>query len=322
MTEVDVLVENARIVDGTGAPWFRGAVGIRNGIIDRIVRDEGADIDAAERIDVGGDVICPGFIDTHSHSDLQLFADGALKPKTRQGITTEILGQDGFSMAPLYDDAAKETWRQHLSGLAGDVDVDWNWNTTGEYFDAIEESGIAPNVAMLVSHGTVRFNVLGMADRAPTDDELEEMGDLVTESLEAGAIGYSTGLVYSPQVNASAHETRELAARLTPYGRPFVAHIRSEGRWIWEALDEFVDIGAELGIPLHLSHYKVVGSMQHGKADRANHPIETARERGVDFTAEQYPYTAGNTLLSAVLPPWVHTDGPDETLDRPTDNEM
>ncbi|SFQ20765.1 N-acyl-D-amino-acid deacylase family protein, partial [Halolamina pelagica] len=244
-----------------------------------------------------------------------------LAPKLRQGITTEILGQDGFSMAPMHREGGAEEWAQHLSGLAGDVDVDWTWGDTDAYLEAVEANGIASNVATLVGHGTVRFNVLGMADCEPTDDELAEMAELVDDALDAGAVGFSTGLVYSPQVNASTEEVQQLAARLAPYGRPFVAHIRSEGRWIWEALDEFVDIGAEEEIPLHLSHYKMSGTMQQGKAGRGNQLIEAARERGVDMAAEQYPYTAGNTLLSAVLPPWVHAEGPEAVLETLQDEE-
>jgi N-acyl-D-amino-acid deacylase len=311
---VDLLLENARVVDGTGAPWFRGSVAVSDGRIQRVVRGD-ADVDAETTVDIDGNVVCPGFVDTHSHSDLELFADPALAPKIQQGITTEILGQDGFSMAPMYREGGAEEWARHLSGLAGDVDVDWDWDDTTGYLDAVVANGIGPNVATLVGHGTVRFNVLGMADRAPTEDELEEMASLVDDALEAGAIGFSTGLVYSPQVNATTAEVQRLAAALAPYGRPFVAHIRSEGRWIWEALDEFVDIGAEEGVPLHLSHYKMSGTQQQGKADRANKLLEAARERGVDITAEQYPYTAGNTLLAAVLPPWVHADGPEAVLE-------
>jgi len=251
---------------------------------------------------------------------LELFADPTLAPKLRQGITTEILGQDGFSMAPMYRDGGAEEWAKQLGALAGRADVDWTWGSVANYFDAVEENGIAPNVGLLVGHGTVRFNVLGMADRVPTDDELDEMADLVTEALDDGAVGFSTGLIYTPCTYADTDEVRELASRLGPYGRPFVAHIRSEGRWIWEALDEFVDTGADENVPLHLSHFKIAGSIQHGKVDRATALLETARERGVDITAEQYPYTAGSTMLSAVLPPWVHAEGPEGTLEHLRDD--
>lgn len=315
MTDYDVILERARIVDGTGAPWFRGTIAIDEGQICVITREHDTELSGQTVVDVGDNVVAPGFIDLHSHSDLELFDDPTLAPKLRQGITTEILGQDGFSMAPMYRDGGAQEWTDHLSALAGDVDSDWAWGSVEAYLDTIEEQGVALNVGTLVGHGTVRYNILGMTDRAPADEELVEMADLVTEGLEQGAMGFSTGLVYSPQVNASTEEVQSLASRLSPFGRPFVAHIRSEGRWIWDALDEFVDIGAAETIPLHLSHYKVSGSDQQGKAERANHLIEAARERGVDFTAEQYPYTAGNTMLSSILPPWVHADGPDELLD-------
>jgi len=317
----DLLVKNARIIDGTGAPWFRGSIAVEGDQIADLSRDPSPTIDATTVVDAENCVVSPGFIDTHSHSDMELFADPTLAPKIRQGITTEVLGQDGFSMAPMHRENGAAEWSKQLGALAGSVDVDWTWGSVGDYLDAVETNGVAPNVGLLVGHGTVRFNVLGMADRAPTETELVEMGDLVTDALADGALGLSTGLIYTPCTYADTHEVGELAARLEPSGKPFIAHIRSEGRWIWEALDEFVDIGADEGVPLHLSHFKVAGGDQHGTADRANHLLEAARERGIDIAAEQYPYTAGSTMLSAVLPPWVHAKGPDGTLDTLTDDE-
>ena len=313
---VDLLLENARIVDGTGAPWFRGTVGVTGDGISHVVRETDHGLDADETVPLDGAVVCPGFVDTHSHSDIELFEDPTLAPKLRQGVTTEILGQDGFSMAPMYREGGAEEWQRQLGALAGRSEQAWTWGSTADYLDAVEANGVAPNVAMLVGHGTVRFNVLGMDSRAPEEAELVEMADLVTEALEDGAVGFSTGLIYTPCVYADTDEVRTLASRLAPYGRPFVAHIRSEGRWIWEALDEFVDVGASAGVPLHLSHFKVGGRIQQGKARRALELVETARERGVDLTVEQYPYTAGSTMLSAVLPPWVHAEGPAGTLDH------
>ncbi|MCU4743278.1 D-aminoacylase [Natronoglomus mannanivorans] len=321
---LDVLIENARIVDGTGAPWFRGAVGVIDGRIGQISRALDHGLDAETRIDADGSVVCPGFIDAHSHSDLELFSDPSLAPKTRQGITTEILGQDGFSMAPLYDPESVDDLREYLSGLAGRLEREWSWNSLAEYLDEIDSREIAPNVATLVGHGTARCAVLGMDDVEPTEAELEEMASLVREGLADGAIGFSTGLVYTPQVYSSTEEVSRLAAELEPYGRPFVAHIRSEGRWIWEALDEFVDIGAEHEIPVHISHFKLTGSGQRGKAERLLEQVEITRERGIDVTADQYPYTAGSTMLTALLPPWVQSADADvirETLADPEQRE-
>lgn len=313
---VDLLLKNTRIIDGTGSPWFEGNIHIDGGSIVAVTRGHTDEHNDVQRVvDAGSSVVCPGFIDMHSHSDLELFTNPLLKPKIRQGITTEVLGQDGFSMAPLYDDSETDTWQRHLSGLTGDFDEEWDWRSIDEYLDAVETNGVAPNVATLVGHGTVRYAVLGMADRLPDETELTEMADLVTAALEDGAIGFSTGLVYSPQINADTNEVRRLAARVGPYGRPFVAHIRNERRHIWRALDEFLDIGAEENIPLHVSHFKLPGNLLHGQANQALTVLETARQRGIDVTADQYPYLAGSTMLSNLLPPWVHSDGPEALLE-------
>jgi N-acyl-D-amino-acid deacylase len=313
-----LALTNARVVDGTGAPWFRGSVLVDDGRISDVVRGR-VDTGATETVDVDGMVLCPGFVDVHSHSDLYLFQDSTLAPKTRQGITTEIAGQDGLSMAPMYRDGGDSEWEDHLSGLNGRAGREWSWGSTADYLDSVEECGVASNVAMLVGHGTVRYNVMGMAARDPDDAELAEMADLVGEALSEGAIGLSTGLVYAPQVNAATGEVRRLAAELAPYGRPFVAHIRNESDGIWDALDEFVDVGADEGVPLHLSHFKLKGPAQHGKAGRAIALLEAARERGVDITADQYPYRAGSTMLGSHLPAWVHADGPAAAVEHLAD---
>ena len=301
----------ARIVDGTGSPWFRGWVDIEGEQIERVGRGTPPE-DEVRTVNLDGSVLAPGFIDTHTHSDLRLFDEPGLSPKVRQGITTEILGQDGFSAAPMAGNG--EDWETHLSGLNGRMDRPWSWESMASYLDEIEANGVAPNVASLVGHGTVRYNVLGMADREPGDDELTKMGDLVTAALEDGAIGFSTGLIYPPQVQAATAEVQALASRLHPYGRPFVAHIRNETNDIWNALEEFIRIGQREEVPLHLSHFKLALDPQHGKATRAIGVLEAARERGVDITADQYPYTAGSTTLDELLPDWAFTGGPEETL--------
>lgn len=321
LVSFELALTNCRIVDGTGSPWFRGSVGIECGRIQRVVCEDDLDATAEQTVDLDGLMLAPGFIDTHAHSDLRLFDEPMLAPKTRQGITTEILGQDGFSMAPLSHATDPTEWEDHLSGLNGRIDREWTWRTTAEYFDAIDANGIGPNVGMLVGHGTVRYNVMGMAARPAEEPELESMADLVTAALEAGAIGFSTGLIYTPQLNADTDEVQRLAGQLASYGRPFVAHIRNETDDIWGALDEFVDIGDDEGIPLHLSHFKLALPPQHGKAEQAINFLKTARERGVDITADQYPYTAGSTMLAEMLPSWVRTDGTETAVERLDDTD-
>jgi N-acyl-D-amino-acid deacylase len=312
----ETLLKNCRIVDGTGAPWFRGTIGISDGRIETVIRDSTAELAAKQIIDVNDLAVAPGFIDLHSHSDLRLFAEPELYPKTMQGITTEILGQDGFSMAPMYRQGGQAEWEDHLSGLDGRPEREWTWGSLSEYLDAIKDDGVSPNVGTLIGHGTVRYNVMGMDLRSPSESELMEMADLVTEALEDGAVGFSTGLDYMPQIKADTNELQTLAGRLSDYNLPFVAHIRNQSHDIWNALDEFVDIGQEEDIPLHLSHFKLMYAPQHGQADRAIGLLETARDRGIDITADQYPYTAGSTMLAAELPPWARADGPQATLDQ------
>lgn len=309
----EYLIGNARILDGTGAPWFRGAVLVSDGLVNRIFRVPHPDHDVTEVIDVGGKVVCPGFVDTHSHSDLQVFNDAALAPKLRQGITTEVVGQDGLSVAPVPSDATD--WADRMRPLAGTGPDVWDWETVAEYYQALDQADLPLHVTTLIGHGTVRYAVMGMADRSPTDDELEAMAAHVRTGLEDGAIGFSTGLVYAPQLHATTREVQRLARELREYGRPFVAHIRGEGSRIWTALDEFIDIGDGETVPLHLSHAKLAGPAQYGKAEQLLSLIESARDRGVDITADQYPYTAGSTMLASLLPPWARTGSAAETVE-------
>lgn len=221
----ETLLKNCRIVDGTGAPWFRGTIGISDGRIETVIRDSTAELAAKQIIDVNDLAVAPGFIDLHSHSDLRLFAEPELYPKTMQGITTEILGQDGFSMAPMYRQGGQAEWEDHLSGLDGRPEREWTWGSLSEYLDAIKDDGVSPNVGTLIGHGTVRYNVMGMDLRSPSESELMEMADLVTEALEDGAVGFSTGLDYMPQIKADTNELQTLAGRLSDYNLSFVAHI-------------------------------------------------------------------------------------------------
>jgi len=316
----DLLFDNAKIIDGTGSPWFRGSVQISDGQIVSVTRQKSGESNSNSRIDLNGLALCPGFIDLHSHSDLRLFSSPKLKPKVLQGITTEILGQDGFSMAPMYPTGGAGEWEDHLSGLNGRAGQEWTWGSTKEYLDAIGNNGVGPNVGMLVGHGTVRFNVMGMDSRLPNNKEITDMQQLIVESLDQGALGLSTGLVYTPQVHSDTKEVQKLASCLTEYGRPFVAHIRNEHNNIWTALDEFIDIGSKEDIALHLSHFKTAGSKQHGKSQRAIEILEAARERGVDITADQYPYTAGSTMLASFLPSWARSEDTESTINHLKEN--
>jgi N-acyl-D-amino-acid deacylase len=309
----DIVFTDARIVDGTGAPSFRGHVSVRGGRIERVTRGSAPDGD--EVVDLDGAVLAPGFVEAHSHSDFEVFAEPTLTPKLHQGITTEVVGQDGLGAAPVSADDADE-WSARVQTLSGSVDSAPTFETVEAYLDAVDDADPALNLGMLAGHGTIRFEAMGMAGRTATDEELDEMRALLRESLDDGCLGLSTGLIYHPQIHSDTAELRALCEVLAGTDRPFVAHIRSEGHWLFEAMYEFVSVGYETGVPLHLSHFKLSGQKQHGKADLALAFLEIAREMGVDVTADQYPYVAGSTSLSAVLPPWVHGDGAEQTLER------
>jgi N-acyl-D-amino-acid deacylase len=314
----DIVFTDARIVDGTGSPSFRGHVAVRDGRIERVTRGSAPDGD--DVVDLDGAVLAPGFVEAHSHSDFEVFADPFLSPKLHQGITTEILGQDGLGAAPISADGADE-WSARMQTLSGSTDTAPTFESVEAYLDAVDDADPALNLGMLAGHGTIRFEAMGMAGRTATADELDEMRALLRESLDDGCLGLSTGLIYHPQIHSNTEELRALCEVLSPTNRPFVAHIRSEGHWLFEAMYEFVSVGYETDVPLHLSHFKLSGQKQHGKADLALAFLDIAREMGVDITADQYPYVAGSTSLSAVLPPWVHGDGAEKTLEHLRDPE-
>lgn len=308
----DILLRGGRVVDGTGNPWFHGDVAVKGGVIAGVGRVEG---EAETVLDVEGLVVAPGFIDTHSHSDLLLISEPLAEAKVLQGITTEVVGQDGLGEAPIEARHVKQ-WRRYLSGLNGDPDVDWSWRNFGEYLDVLEEARPSVNVAALVGHGNLRLAAMGMVDRGPDSGELETMRLLLARSLEEGALGLSTGLIYAPCIYSETSELVELCKTASAHGGVFVVHMRDEGDRLIESMDEVVQIGCEARVPVHISHFKASGESNWGKSADALRRLHHAEKEGVQISFDQYPYTAGSTFLSSLLPPWVHAGGVDELLRR------
>ena len=291
------------IIDGTGAPRYPGTVVVEG---DRIVA-VGPEVPArGVAIDCTGQVVCPGFIDMHSHSDLVCMSDPQLTAKLRQGITTEVLGQDGLSEAPIPPEHIA-MWRRHLSGLNGDPDLPWDWRSFGDYLDRC--GGAAINMTALVGHGPIRLHAVGMENRRVNAAELDLMSHVLDEALAEGAIGFSTGLIYSPCVYGHTDELIALGRVVARHDAFMVYHMRYEGQRVLDGMEEVFRIARESGAACHISHFKARGRQAWGKAPAMVEAVERAQAEGLDITADQYPYLAGSTMLGALLPPWCHAEG-------------
>ena len=310
-----ILIKNGLVIDGSGVDGCHCDILIDNDRIVRIKKDI-EPTDAMHLIDATGLIVAPGFIDTHSHSDLQVLLDHRVLPKVMQGITTEVLGQDGVSLAPL-PRSYKDTWRKNLAGLDGDSDqIDWNFETTENYLAMIDAAKPAINECYLVPHGNVRMEAMGLDNRIATDTEIKRMQAIVQREMEAGAFGLSTGLIYIPCAFGSTKEIIEMCKIVASYDGVFVIHQRSEADDILSSMEEVIEIGKKSGVHIHYSHFKVCGKKNWSKIDQMIVLLEKAEEEGIQVTFDQYPYVAGSTMLGVILPPWVHDGGTDQLLSR------
>ena len=305
----DVLIHNGRIVDGTGAPWFRGDVAIVGDRLAAVGALPGAT--AAITVDASNLVVAPGFIDLLGQSEFNVLVDGRAPSKILQGVTTEVTGE-GSAIAPVNDRMMKDAQPSYAHfGVAQD------FRTLGEYFKRLEErSHTTINVATFVGAGGVRNYVIGKDDRAATPAELDQMRQIVAQAMEQGALGLSTSLQYVPDRFASTDEIVELAKVASQYGGVYFTHQRSESARIFESLDEVFAIAERANIPAEIWHLKTAYTPQFGKMGEVLRRLEAARARGVDVTANQYPYDRASNGLDACLPLWVREGGLDKMLAR------
>lgn len=314
-------IKNAKIVDGTKQPAYYGDVYIVNDKINKI--DLVGEVNSKQTvaikdgvIDGSGLVLAPGFIDTHSHSDLEIILKPVLEPKIRQGITTEILGQDGVAMAPLPPEHI-DNWRKNIAGLDGDSEeLDWNYVTVGGYLQAIENSAANSNSAYLLPHGNIRMAVMGLADKQPSAEQLKLMKEMTRSAMEIGCLGLSTGLIYIPCAFARENELTELCKVVQEYNGTFVIHQRSEANDILDSMDEVIRIGLASGVNIHFSHFKICGKNNWNKLEQVLEKLEQAQAKGLRISFDMYPYTAGSTMLGVILPPWAHVGGTNRLLKR------
>jgi N-acyl-D-amino-acid deacylase len=312
----DIKIVNGYVLDGTGSPWTKVDIGITKDTIIEI--GQLADAPSKKVIDADGLVVTPGFIDTHVHSDLLCTKLETHKIKALQGVTTELFGQDGISVAPVSAET-KPLWQKQLKGLNGDIG-DWPWETVDEYLAFLENTDLIGNNTYLVPHGAARTLVMGFDGRKATKEEMVEMRKIVEKGMEEGAVGVSSGLIYPPNLYSDKDELIEICKGAAHFDGCFVVHIRNESNKSLEALDEVIDVARITGVRLHVSHFKVAGKLNRDKFTKSLEKMDDARKEGIEVTFDQYPYTAGSTVFHSILPPWMHEGGTEQLLAR-LDNE-
>ncbi|MGC4981166.1 N-acyl-D-amino-acid deacylase family protein [Streptomyces sp. DT193] len=328
MDHADLVIQDVDVADGSGAPTYRADVAVKGGRIVAIVKEAAAAGCQRPRgtreLDAEGLVLAPGFIDMHAHSDLALLRDPDHSAKAAQGVTLEVVGQDGLSYAPVDDRTLAEV-RRTITGWNGDGDdIDFTWRSVGGYLDRLDHGfdgeGIAVNAAYLVPQGTVRMLAVGWEDREATPRELDRMRQLVADGLREGAVGMSSGLTYTPGMYAGDAELTSLCRVVAEYGGYYCPHHRSYGAGALEAYAEMVALTREAGCPLHLAHATMNFGVNEGRAPELLALLDKALAQGADITLDTYPYTPGCTTLAAMLPSWAGVGGPEAVLARLRDD--
>ena len=302
---LNVLIKNAKIIDGSGSAFYEGNIGIRG---DKIVMQPENET-AEQVIDAEGRYVCPGFIDAHSHGDLILGTESAHLFKTNQGVTTEVTGQCGLSIAPTnpkYLDLVQHLLSLGTKSFPGDM---VHWGTFDRFLEYADKQPKTANVMMYVGHSTLRIAVMGFANRTATEEELEQMKNILRNAMENGAAGFSTGLIYTPSCYADEREIVELAKVIKPYDGIYASHMRNESYDVVASVKETIDVGRKAGVRVDISHHKTLGKSNWGLQKETLRLIHEAQAEGIRVICDQYPYTCNMTHLNACIPPWDFDQG-------------
>ncbi|MDP3059068.1 MAG: D-aminoacylase [bacterium] len=313
---LDCIIRGARIVDGTGSPWYRSDVAVKDGKIAKIayhITEETREVIEAEDM-----ILAPGFIDIHSHSDFSLPVTDLAESRLLQGVTTEIGGNCGLSAAPVYPPRL-EMLQKYVGFLT--QDLKWDWVSFGEYLSAVRRAKLAVNFGCLVGHGTLRVAAMGFDDRTPTEAEMHQMKQMLRESMEQGAFGFSSGLIYPPGCYSLPSELSELAQVVVPFGGYYETHMRDEGDDLLASIEESAEVGRIAKVPVLVAHHKVTGPTNWGKGAESQQKISDFRVEGIDIVCDQYPYTAASTTITTIYPHWAHEGGVDGQIGRRIDGE-
>ena len=309
-----LLIRGGTVVDGSGSPARAADVAVEGERIAAV--GPGLSGQADRVIDAVGKMVSPGFIDMHSHSDLFYFACPSAESKIRQGVTTEVVGMCSFSQAPLRPDQ-RDIVRGWAGGIGASLDLDWE--TFAQYLDALRAVRPSVNIAHFVGHGALRIAAMGFEARPAGSDDMKGMQRLLGEAMDAGAFGFSTGLVYAPSAYSDTAELIALAKSMSSRGGYYFSHIRGESSMLLDSINEAIRIGEEGGVAVQVSHVKASGKENWPKIDAALRLFETARARGVDVLGDVYPYNAGSTKLDNMMPTWAHDGGIGKLLERLAD---
>ena len=310
-----LVIKNGFIADGSGTKGFFGDIEITGDTISRI-SEKG--IAADKVIDASGMTVAPGFVDIHSHSDYHILLNAYAESKVRQGVTTEVNGNCGYSIAPVGGVILQEREQQYAESYM----LELNIKTLEDYILRVEKQGSSINNAMLVGQGTIRGSVMGRKNARPSDKELDRMRALVRASMESGAFGLSTGLAYTPGAYADTNEIIQLAKVAADYQGIYATHMRSEGRTLVESVEEALEIGRRAGLPVEISHLKTMHPENWHKLDTVFGLIETAKKNDVDVAADRYPYLSAYTGLASVMPDWIFADSTEAALARLEDKAV
>jgi N-acyl-D-amino-acid deacylase len=306
---LDVIIKGGIVIDGSGSIGNIRDIGTKGDTISEV--GNLGRCEAVEIVDATGLYVCPGFVDMHSHSDFNIFVEPPGKSKIQQGVTTEVCGNCGVSATPLLGEARNQR-QKSLSTL----DIPITWSSLREFFDILEGKKMLCNIVPLVGHGNLRGGVVGYDDRPPSSKEMEHMTSLLKDEMESGAWGLSSGLVYPPGIYASKGELVRLSKVVAQYSGIYTSHIRSEENGVIEAVEELLHVGEESGVSVQIAHLKTMGRENWQKLPLIFEKIEEALHRGVNVSADRYPYTAASTELDSLLPPWSCEGGVDKILRR------